>query len=237
MNILPPVSTSFIQKSQLQFTGVSPKNLAMEAPRTIKTAVDHKRNYQDLLNDVPKGDMEPVLVMPGFLATDKATRPLRQFLKDINYRAYATRAGRNIPFNKNASVKYYVKRVEEIYKKNQQKVALVGWSLGGVQAREVAKLIPDKVSQVITLGSPVNNDVAHFISRDRKRLKTVPDSPPVPLTVIYSDRDGIVSRDDAHQYGETGAHNIHVYVPHLGMPRSIDIMSILANTLAKNTEA
>lgn len=214
-----------------QFGGFNLKNYMLEGPRSIKEAVKTKLNYADLVAQAPKGKMQPVLVMPGFMATDVATKPLRQFLKDINYCAYATRAGRNVPFNKKASIDYFVKRVEDIYAKNKQPVALVGWSLGGIQAREVAKLIPDKVSQVITMGSPVNHKRSKVIVRGGDEFMRTASLPTVPTTVIYSDADGIVDTEYAEQVDST-ANNVAVYAPHMAMPRSTEIYKAVANTLA-----
>lgn len=214
-----------------QFSGVSLKNAILEWPRTAQTMLKTQLTYTQVVKKAPKGKQQPVLVLSGFMASDSSTVVLRQFLKDINYRAYATRAGYNIPINPKASVDYYVKRVEEIYAKNKKPVALLGWSLGGVQAREVAKRIPDKISQVITMGSPVNGTQVSKIARDGDSFSSTSQLPDVPTTIIYSDIDGVVSVEDAKQQGK-GASNLHVYVPHVGMGVSTDVMKVVADTLA-----
>src|SRR5215211_6689071 len=81
-----------------------------------------------LLSLAPRGDGHPVLVLPGLVASDTSTRPLRSFLKHRGYSVYGWRQGRNL--------------------------SLRGWSLGGLYARQLAKMMPDRVRSVITLGSP-----------------------------------------------------------------------------------
>ena len=108
------------------------------------------------MKTLPKGDGHPVLVLPGFVAGDRSTKPMRSLLSDLGYEAHAWGLGRNLRFN--------AKREEEmsdlvcrIYEQSgKQKVSLVGWSLGGVFARELAKLHPEKTRLVISLGSPIS---------------------------------------------------------------------------------
>jgi pimeloyl-ACP methyl ester carboxylesterase len=101
----------------------------------------------------PRGDGHPVLVLPGLVTSDRSTIALRNFLKSRGYAAYGWELGRNygpVPRIERGMID----RVEELYEKHRRKVSLVGWSLGGIYARQLAKAMPEKVRQVITLGSP-----------------------------------------------------------------------------------
>src|SRR5829696_9235784 len=109
----------------------------------------------------PKGDGHPVLVLPGLAATDESTRPLRWFLRTRGYHTHGWRLGRNTgPSTRIRSG--LGDRVRAIAERHGRRISLVGWSLGGIYAREIARSAPDAVRQVITLGSPfrsVDGDV------------------------------------------------------------------------------
>jgi pimeloyl-ACP methyl ester carboxylesterase len=106
-----------------------------------------------LKKHLPQGDGHPVLVFPGFLASSRTTRPLRKFLADIGYRSHRWKLGYNMGYS--YKLHYGMRdRVTELVERYGEKISLVGWSLGGVYARELAREMPDIVRQVITMGSP-----------------------------------------------------------------------------------
>jgi pimeloyl-ACP methyl ester carboxylesterase len=106
-----------------------------------------------LLSLAPKGDGHPVLVLPGLVASDASTRPLRSFLKNRGYAVSGWRQGRNLGLRDGVQ-HAMVDLVRELSDTHGRKVSLVGWSLGGLYARQLAKMMPDCVRSVITLGSP-----------------------------------------------------------------------------------
>src|ERR671927_1611044 len=106
-----------------------------------------------LLSLAPTGDGHPVLVLPGLVASDTSTRPLRAFLKSRGYAVSGWRQGRNLGLRPGVQ-HAMVDLVHELNDTHGRKVSLVGWSLGGLYARQLAKLMPDRVRSVITLGSP-----------------------------------------------------------------------------------
>ena len=106
-----------------------------------------------LLSLAPKGDGHPVLVLPGLVASDTSTRPLRSFLKSRGYAVSGWRQGRNLGLRQGVQ-HAMVDLVQELNDTHGRKVSLVGWSLGGLYARQLAKMMPDRVRSVITLGSP-----------------------------------------------------------------------------------
>src|ERR1700716_2149683 len=106
-----------------------------------------------LLSLAPKGDGHPVLVLPGLVASDASTRPLRSFLKSRGYAVSGWRQGRNLG-PRHGVPDAMGDLVQELNDTTGRKVSMVGWSLGGLYARQLAKMMPDRVRSVITLGSP-----------------------------------------------------------------------------------
>ena len=106
-----------------------------------------------LLSLAPRGDGHPVLVLPGLVASDTSTRPLRSFLKSRGYAVSGWRQGRNLGLRHGVQ-DAMVDLVQELNDTHGRKVSLVGWSLGGLYARQLAKMMPERVRGVITLGSP-----------------------------------------------------------------------------------
>src|SRR3954462_8236847 len=110
-----------------------------------------------LLSLTPRGDGHPVLVLPGLVASDTSTRPLRSFLKGRGYAVSGWRQGRNLGLRD--GVQHAMQDlIHELSDTHGRKVSLVGWSLGGVYARQLAKLRPARVRAVITLGTPFAGD-------------------------------------------------------------------------------
>ena len=155
-----------------------------------------------LLQWVPRGDGHPVLVLPGLLGDDSSTIALRSFLGSLGYQVHGWGQGPNLGPRKGVFPAMQ-RQLERIHAESGRKVSVLGWSLGGVYAREIARAAPQSVRQVITLGSPLYGDpenssnasaVYRFVSggnRDDSHLR-IPHPPPVPTTSIYSRTDGIV---------------------------------------------
>src|SRR5258705_5031903 len=111
------------------------------------------RGALPLLSLAPRGDGHPVLVLPGLVASDTSTRPLRSFLKSRGYAVSGWRQGRNL--GPREEVQHaMVDLVHELTDTHGRKISLIGWDLGGVYARLLAKMMPDRGRSVITLGSP-----------------------------------------------------------------------------------
>src|SRR4051794_39206508 len=111
-----------------------------------------------LLLRAPRGDGHPVLALPGFLASDLSMAPMRRYLKELGYDAYAWNMGRNLGgvASRRGALRDLLQRIHET---TGRKVSVVGWSLGGIYARDLALQMPDLVRSVITLGSPFTNDI------------------------------------------------------------------------------
>src|SRR5437763_12567903 len=157
-----------------------------------------------LLSLAPRGDGHPVLVLPGLVASDTSTRPLRHFLKSRGYAVSGWRQGRNLGLRQGVQ-QAMVDLVHELNDTHGRKVSLIGWSLGGLYARQLAKMMPDRVRSVITLGSSFAGDpkstnawrVYEMASgrradqEDRRFGGALAQTPPVPTTAIFSRTDGI----------------------------------------------
>jgi pimeloyl-ACP methyl ester carboxylesterase len=202
-----------------------------------------------LLAALPKGDGHPVLVLPGFMASDSSTAPMRRLLKDLGYAAHAWELGRNVRVDTQR-----VREMEElllrIHGESGQKVSIVGWSLGGVFARELAKMQPEAVRQVISLGSPISDDRNHtnatrlfeyLNGKDPEPLRDghfqgLGKAPPVPTTSILTRTDGIVHWRGSVQHPDLGhaeTENIEVHASHVGLGVNPSVMIALADRLAQ----
>jgi pimeloyl-ACP methyl ester carboxylesterase len=199
-----------------------------------------------LLMRAPKGDGHPVLTLPGFLASDLSMAPMRRYLKELGYEAYAWKMGRNVGgiSRMRAALR---DRLAEIHGATGRKVSIVGWSLGGVYARDLALQAPDMVRYVVTLGSPFANDVRatnatrlyEALSRepveDNSELrKAIAGDLPVPTTSIYSRSDGIVNWRTCILRPSDTAENIEVHLAsHTGMGVNAAALWAVADRLAQ----
>src|ERR1700726_4806629 len=144
-----------------------------------------------LLMRAPRGDGHAVLTLPGFLASDLSMAPMRRYLKELGYDCYAWKMGRNIGgvSRMRAALR---DRLAEIHAATGRKISIVGWSLGGVYARDLALQAPDMVRYVVTLGSPFANDVrATNATRLYEALsgETVGDNPELRTAIAATCRD------------------------------------------------
>jgi triacylglycerol esterase/lipase EstA (alpha/beta hydrolase family) len=191
-----------------------------------------------------RGNGEPVIVMPGLGASNSSTFLLRRYLSWLGYNVEGWELGRNSGDVK-ALLPQVAGHVQQVNKTTGLKVNLVGWSLGGVLAREVARDNPAMVRQVITLGSPVVGGPKYTVFGNLYRQRGVDvdaieatvagrESNPirVPVTSIYSKNDGIVGWQASIDRLSPQVDNIEVCTTHLGMGISPDVFKILARKLA-----
>ncbi len=199
-----------------------------------------------LLLRAPKGDGHPVLTLPGFLASDLSMVPMRRYLKELGYDTHAWKMGRNFGgvSSKRGALRDLLTGIHE---QTGRKVSLVGWSLGGIYARDLALQLPDMVRAVITLGSPFANDIrATNATRLYEALsgETVDDNPeirqaiagdmPVPATSIYSRTDGIVNWHTNLLRPSKTAENIEVhFASHIGLGVNPAALWAVADRLAQ----
>lgn len=170
-------------------------------------------------------DGPKLMVIPGFVATDRTTLGLQRALAAAGYRV----SGWGMGMNRGATadmIERIADRIEAFG--GGEKVILVGWSLGGVYAREAAKLRPDLVEKVITLGSPFSGDrrannawrlyelVAGHPVDDPPIATVLEEKPPVPTLAIWSRRDGIVAAACARGGAGESDRQVELDCTHMG---------------------
>jgi pimeloyl-ACP methyl ester carboxylesterase len=185
-----------------------------------------------ILQQAPKGDGHRVIVFPGLAASDASTMPLRKYIQSLGYEVSGWEQGNN--FGPRAGVLDAIKlSVREAYESGN-KVSLIGWSLGGIYAREIAKELPECVRCVITLGTPFAGNprsthawrlyemVSGRSIDGESHQFDLEKAPPMPTTSVYSRTDGIVAWQGSIQSTKTGighaqTENIEVLASHVGI--------------------
>jgi pimeloyl-ACP methyl ester carboxylesterase len=183
------------------------------------------------LQRAPAGDGHSIIVFPGLSAGDASTAPLRRYLTTLGYEVDGWNQGLNL--GPHHGVLDSAKRqVQKTYATTGRKVSLIGWSLGGIYARELAKMLPDMVHCVITLGTPFAGSpkstnawrVYEFATGRKTEVETknydLLSPPLMPTTSIYSKTDGVVAWQGSIQAPHRAnphTENIEVFASHIGM--------------------
>lgn len=200
-----------------------------------------------LLARAPRGDGHAVMVFPGLSANDATTVPLRHYLQSLNYKPWGWEQGFN--FGPRAGVLEEARDgLSRTFEATGRKVSLIGWSLGGVYARELAKEMPDMVRCVITLGTPFAGShkatnawriyeltSGRSVERESENYD-LPAAPPVPTTSIYSRSDGVVAWQASIQApgaANPKTENIEVLASHIGMGVNPSAWWAVADRLAQ----
>jgi pimeloyl-ACP methyl ester carboxylesterase len=199
-----------------------------------------------LLMRAPRGDGHPVLALPGFLASDLSMAPLRRYLSELGYDTHGWQMGRNTGgvSRMRAALR---DRLAAIHATTGRKVSLVGWSLGGVYARDLALQAPQMVRSVITLGSPFAGDVratnatrlyeamsGETVEGDTELRRAIAGDLPMSATSIYSRADGIVNWRTCLLRSSDTAENIEVYLAsHTGLGVNAAALWAVADRLAQ----
>jgi hypothetical protein len=201
----------------------------------------------------PKGDGHPVLILPGLGGADGSTHYMRNFLDGLGYESFPWGQGRNL--GPRLGMTEMAKRLADLVQSisrdtGGQQVSLIGWSLGGIYGREIAKMCPDVVRQVITLGTPFKEissgtnaaRLYEFLSKDKSHrdphiVEKIGKAPPVPFTSIYSKTDGVVHWKCSIEVESSIAENIEVPgASHLGLGHNPISMFIVADRLTQTRE-
>ena len=193
----------------------------------------------------PRGKGEPVIVLPGFSASNISTVPLRRYLTWLNYEVHGWELGRNTG-NVRELLPQVADQVRRVYARSGSPVNIVGWSLGGVFAREVAREHPEIVRQVITMGSPVVGGAKYTsmgrlyeqrgVDLDKMEASIAArESTPisVPVTSIFSKNDGVVGWKASIDQHNSQVEHLEVRTTHLGLGISPDVFKIIARKLAQ----
>lgn len=194
----------------------------------------------------PRGDGHPVLVLPGLTTGDSSTVALRRFLRSKGYRVHGWNMGLNLGPRPGVEAGL-IGLVESLYARYDRKISIVGWSLGGIYARQLGKLMPNKIRQIVTLGSPFGGSpratnawrVYQMASGqsvedgERHMGGRIVDPPPVPCTAIYSRTDGICAWQNCIEKRSDIAENIEVKASHCGLGHHPAAVYAIADRLAQ----
>jgi pimeloyl-ACP methyl ester carboxylesterase len=200
------------------------------------------------LASAPRGDGRPVMLIPGYGTDERSMRPLGRYLEYLGYNVYDWAQGQNRGDVEN-DIQRVGKRTREIYDTlGNAPVTLIGWSLGGVSAREVARLFEPYVREVITMGTPIiggpkyttvgrrfaemsNLDLDEFEKEVHARNSI---GIRQPVTSIYSKSDGVVAWQASIDTYNKQARNIEVNSSHFGLGANGKVWHLIASLLADN---
>ncbi|MBS0447408.1 MAG: alpha/beta hydrolase [Proteobacteria bacterium] len=197
-----------------------------------------------LLGHAPRGDGHPVLVLPGLGAGDATTVLLRRYLARQGFAPQPWMLGLNFG-PRDGLLQALRERIAALHREHDRTVSLVGWSLGGVYARELAKLERAHVRCAVSLGSGFTGDLRathargfyEFVSGERIGDHALSGqlgvNPPLPTTSIYSRTDGVVAWPCSVLDEGPLAENIEVQSSHTGMGAHPAVLYALADRLAQ----
>jgi pimeloyl-ACP methyl ester carboxylesterase len=193
----------------------------------------------------PRGRKHGVVVLPGFGAGDNSTILLRRYLTMLGYDAHGWKRGRNMR-RPGEDLPAVIAQIKALKAKHKAPVSLVGWSRGGIMAREISRQIPADVRMVITLGSPFADANANNVGaiwtlvtgeappRDPVRLKQLAEPIPVPATAIYTKADGVVAWRACLEKPGPRSENIEVRSTHIGLGFHAPALWAIADRLAQS---
>lgn len=229
--------------SQWDSIGPPPLGLFVVEQARALAELANVRARRGLFDRMLPGDGHAVMVLPGFLAGDYSTVPLRRFLHRLRYDTHGWKEGVNLGPDPEM-IERIGARLVEIHERHGRKISLVGWSLGGIYAREFARSNRARVRNVITMGTPLRDvtatHAARFVSMRAGRSPDQLDEirsrlrqpVPVPCTSIYSKTDGVVNWRSCIQDEGPERENIEVRCSHTGMGFHPAALAILADRLA-----
>lgn len=195
------------------------------------------------LRRTPRGDGAPVVLVPGFGASDTSLLPLRRFLRQRGHDARSAGFGR-MTDDVGGLARRLIELATELRRETGRSVRLVGWSIGGVVSREAARERPEVIARVVTFGSPVVGGPAATTLARRypdERLEQIKamiaarNRIPieVPITAMWSRRDGIVAPQACIDHHSRDVEHVEVRSTHLGMGVDPDVWSVTAHRLAR----
>ena len=224
-----------------------PPAIALLAIEPVRATLEF---YMSLLGRPPRptGDGHPVLVLPGLAAGDWSTLRLRRVLDRAGFKT--SEWGMGLNSGPRGDLDDWLARLEAkvriLHAQSGRKVSLVGWSLGGIYARELAKRTPELVRQVVTLGSPFGaigashaGGVYRLLNAGRAQLtpaleRRLRKDPPVHTTAIYSKSDGVVAWQGCTVRESAISENIEVScASHFGMGTHPQVLRVVVERLSQ----
>ena len=225
-----------------------PPSLGLLGTEPIRAMFEYARLHLMSKKKLPRGDGEPVVIFPGLASDKRATAPLHDFCRGLGYTVYDWGRGLNVGPQGHVDrwLEHLAHDVHELTAHHRAPLNLVGWSLGGIYARELAKLMSDRVRQVITIGTPFaggpqHTNVGWLYERlngsrpafDKRLLQRLRKAPEVPTTSIYSRGDGVVAWQACVQPGRARhVDNVEIDGSHVGMGWNPQALKVIAHKLA-----
>jgi pimeloyl-ACP methyl ester carboxylesterase len=223
-------------------------SLALLGVEPFRAALEYAgMRFMDVA-DLPEGDGHPVIIFPGLASDKRSLLPLRTCCESLGYAVYDWEQGFNTGPQGDIDewLRNLAEHVHGVATLHGRRVSLVGWSLGGIYAREIAKMRAPLVRQVVTLGTPfagsgaetnagwlyklLNGPAPLIDDQLAERLRT---TPPVPTTSIYSRTDGVVAWQTCLLDGTCEAENVEVDGSHIGLPWNPQVLRVVADRLCQ----
>lgn len=224
-----------------------PLNLLLQEARWLPNLL-RARHAPEVRQRDRIADGDPVLTLPGLCASDDSMKQLRLNLNAVGFSAKRWKLGRNFGARED-TIDRIDKRVRYIHQQTGRRVHLVGWSLGGIMAREYAKWHPDLIASVVTLGSPFSGSLKTnhawrlYELVARHKVEELPielhesAKPPVPTYALWSPQDGVVSHYGSHGGEGEADQSFELDCGHMGFAfdqRAIDaVIDCLADARAR----
>lgn len=226
-----------------------PKWLALEGVRFASSFVDYLKMD---IESLPRGDEHPVLLLPGLATDNTSTVFIRRRLKQLGYRAHHWDLGFNVRFDE-TRIEGLKRNLNHWCDHYGEEVSVVGISLGGIYARFLANYAPEKVRQVVTLGSPFagNEPIVTYgsylydlLNRDHKANDLLAKyggmfrtDPSVPSTSVYSKTDGVVHWKYSMQKEGPNRENIELDCGHISLACHPKVIEVLADRLLNTKDS
>jgi pimeloyl-ACP methyl ester carboxylesterase len=227
---------------------VARPSLSLLGTEPIRAALEYARHRFSARRPAPRGDGHPVVIFPGLGSDGLALAPLRDYCNSLGYHAMDWQLGRNTGPEGDldewlASLAEHTRALLSPFRK---RATLIGWSLGGLYARELAKRMRPRIRQVITLGTPFNwtgdsTNVAWIMRLLKGEQATISpemgarlrEPPPVPTASVYSRNDGVVAWQSCqHEQARANVDDVEVDGSHLGMGWNPDVLQVVGERLA-----
>jgi hypothetical protein len=226
----------------------SAPSLALLGLEPLRALVEYSRLCMMDWHRAPTGDGHPVIIFPGLGTNGTWAAPLKSYCRELGYAAEDW--GRGLNRGPTGNIESWLdgltQDVEKLIGDTKQRCTLIGWSLGGIYAREVAKRLSRRTRQVITIGSPFAGDCEQTnagwlfrllngrrINVDKALAKRLRTAPPVPTTSIYSRSDGVVAWQACRENVGERVENVEVKSSHIGLVWNPTVLAVIADRLAQ----
>jgi pimeloyl-ACP methyl ester carboxylesterase len=222
-------------------------SLSLLATEPLRAALEYTRMRFMPQPQSTCTDVHPVVVFPGLGTDERFVAPLIEHCRALGYPTYDWGRGLNTgpAGDVDAWLDELAREVDAATVQHRQRMTLIGWSLGGIYAREIAKLLPRRVRQVITIGTPfcgtpeqtnvtllyrlLNGAPARLAPSLARRLRA---PPPMPTMSIYSRSDGVVAWQACVQDDATHVEHVEVDGSHLGLAWNPGVLAAIARRLS-----